>query len=588
MSKLTFLSQTLGVCTLLSLCLATPALATEWYVKAGASGKGSSKADPAPVLAPILAAAERGDVIHVAEGEYYGRLDAGEFAINVPDLTLVGGYTADFSARDPFKHPTVLRRKPGVVANYTQVLGGIIGCDPDAHGIGQKVSASGLILDGFYLDATTRNKYAGPGPRLGQQGSWKDPIVKLVTSDFHMTTDIKIRNCVFLNGYYQAIYVKWQGNQNEVSNCLFVNCSISGIDGTGAAQFAGGVSPRVLVKNNTLTSFYSHDKAQMAHAVSIGAKGRMEVQNNVFAYLQNPGSGVVSGRGGACSITGNVFWFTSDADAIMKAQSEAGIGAASGGDEEEEEEEEEAPKKKGKGLEGNVKQDPGFKMNLDFFNTLSTFGIIFGKFPVDEMNAKRQELGLSSDLKTGGNTGGPEWVAYMRPYPTDDWAAIPTHFTTEIAGKGFQIAGPFATYAERVSNLPGAVSGKKDEYEEVQWADLMDKTKLSALDGKKVKFKIGIDPRKEVWYLSDMGVTDMHYVSFVGRMPGNTGENLSEKISVYALLGTGAAQRFNDHGNKNVRKKSWKDGTWIRGVIYAKGQGKVPASIVIDYMSKVD
>lgn len=579
------LSKTLSVCTLLTLSLGAPALATEYYVKAGASGKGTSKEDAAPVLAPILAAAERGDVIHVAEGEYYGRLDAGEFAINVPELTLVGGYTGDFASRDPFKHPTILRRKPGVKANYTQVLGGIVGCDPDAHGIGQKVGASGLILDGFYIDGTTRNVYSGPGPRLGQQGSWKEPLIKLVTSDFHMTTDVKIRNCVFLNGYYQGIYVKWQGAGNEVTNCLFVNCSITGIDGTGAVVFAGGVDPRVLVKNNTVTCFYSHDKAQLAHGVSVGAKGRMDVQDNVFAYLQAPANGVASGRGGSCSITGNVFWFTSDADAIIKAQNEAGIGA--GGGDEEEEEEEEAPKK-GSGLTGNVKQDPGFEINADFFNTLSTYGIIFGKFPVADMNAKRKELGLNDDLKTGGNTGGPEWAAYMRPYPTEDWAAIPTHFVSKIAGKGIQLAGPFATYTQRASTLPGAVSAGKDEYEAVEWADLMDKSKLAALDGKKVKLKIGLDPRKEVWYLSDMGVTDMNYVSFVGRMPGKTSENLSEKISVYALLGTGAAQRYNEFGNKNVRKKSWKDGTWIRGVIYAKGQGKVPASIVIDYMGKVN
>ena len=564
-----------------ALLLATsPAFAREYFVSAGGEGKGLSKEAPAGRLDLILKGALRGDVIHVSQGEYYGRDLTGEFALNVPDLTLIGGYTADFSSRHPFKNPTVLRRKPGVKANYTQVLGGIVGCDPQAHAVGKKIDCSGLILDGFFLDGTTRNVYIGPGPRLGQGGSWKEPLLKLVTSDQHMTRDVKIRNCVFVNGYYQGIYVKWQGAGNEVSNCLFVNCSIAGIDATGAAQFPGGVEPELLVKNNTVACFYSHDKAQLAHGFKAGSKGKYRVQDNVFAYLSAPANGIAGG--GEVSASGNVLWFTSDAEKVVRDQANAGVGGSDDEEEEEEEEEESAPAAPSG---GNLNQDPGFACDAGFFDALTGFGILFNKFPAESMNEKRAELGMAP-RKPGGNSGGPELRAYMRPYP-QDWAKIPPAFVSKLAGKGIQLEGPFASYSERPCELLGATPGKKEEYQKVEWSDLSDKAKLKSLDGKKVKFKVGLNPRKERWNLEKQGVTPLDYVAFELRMPGKTSENLSEKIMGYAVLGTRAAERFNRYGGRKARKKSWKSGTWVRGVIYAKGMGKFPASIVVDYVGKV-
>ena len=68
---------------------------------------------------------------------------------------------------------------------------------------------------------------------------------------------------------------------------------------------------------------------------------------------------------------------------------------------------------------------------------------------------------------------------------------------------------------------------------------------------------------------------------------GKTGENLSEKIMGYAVLGGKAAKRFNTYASKKARKKTWKKGTWIRGIVYAKGSGRYPASVIVDYVGKV-
>lgn len=571
------------------------ATADTYWIKAGASGKGKSQEDPAGVLQPLLAKAERGDVFRVAQGEYNGRDLKGEFALEVPDLTLVGGYNDDFSERNPFKYPTVLRRKEGVKTNYTEVLDGIIGIDPNAHADGRKVGCSGLILDGFFFDSGTRNVYIGPGPRLAQGGSWKEPIIKLVTSDNTMTANITIRNCVFLNCYYQGIYVKWWGDRNEVSNCLFVNCSIAGIDATGAMGAKDGLpEASLLVKNNTLAGFYSHDKAAMALGVKPGSKGQYQVVDNVFAFLSAPSNnGVGPYNEDSMAITGNVFFFTGDAEKIMRDQGNAAaLDDDDDDDEEEEAEEEEEEEDDGgsggaTGVSGNVNQDPGFQMDNDWFDALTSFGIVFNKFKADAMNAYRATLGMEERKSGGGFGGRPDFKAFMRPYPRDDWAAIPTHFTSKIEGKGFQVEGPFADYEERPCELPGAVPGGKDEYEKISWDDLVGRSKYKQLDGKKVKFKIGFNPRKETYTLSKDGIGPHDYIAFEGRKPGNKNQNMSEKVMCYVVIGTKAANRFNEYGQKSKRQKSWADGAWIRGVIHATGSGKTPYTVVVDYVGKV-
>ena len=70
-----------------------------WYVSAGGSNKndGASAATPLKNLQKAIDSAESGDIILVAEGNYLGTLDVGYIEITDKYLSLVGGYTADFS-----------------------------------------------------------------------------------------------------------------------------------------------------------------------------------------------------------------------------------------------------------------------------------------------------------------------------------------------------------------------------------------------------------------------------------------------------------------------------------------------------------
>ncbi len=73
--------------------------------RARAGGDGSREK---PFRDPFqaLEKAEGGDTIHVASGAYLGKLRSGKWKILIRNLALLGGYDAEFTARDPWKNPT--------------------------------------------------------------------------------------------------------------------------------------------------------------------------------------------------------------------------------------------------------------------------------------------------------------------------------------------------------------------------------------------------------------------------------------------------------------------------------------------------
>ena len=116
--------------------------AKDIYVRAGANGNGT-KEDPYGYIWLALSKAERGDVIHVAKGTYNGKGGSGSFVINIPNITLVGGYKEDFSERNPFKYFTILERARDYRGDSTGLRDGIID-GTDDH--------SGLTIDGFVIN----------------------------------------------------------------------------------------------------------------------------------------------------------------------------------------------------------------------------------------------------------------------------------------------------------------------------------------------------------------------------------------------------------------------------------------------------
>ncbi len=576
--------------------------ATVYYVKAGATGKGKSKAEPAGSVAAILAKVRRGDVVNVAAGEYNGPGGTGEFCVNVPNLSLVGGWNADFSERNPFTNVTILRRKAGVTTNYNKTKGGIICTDPQAHKWRMSTGCSGLIVDGFLIDGSTRNVYTGSNVRLGAQGSWKESLIKLNAALPYSTSNIKIRNCILMNCYNMAIEIKWMGDQNEVVNCLMINNMIAGVDCRAAQKGMGGPkaikgypATKVRMAGSTVAFNWVHDKAQMANGIMFGGNGTFVVENNVFAWLAGKkGAEAVRGAGRAQdSVSGNVLWLTCDANSILEKQTTA---AQMGGDDDEDEEEEEEEEEESGGgsgggpIVGNVIADPGFSSRMDktWFLNFSGRAGREGLFPFEPLNAARAKHDLGPITKLG-QAMPPEECAWGLQYPTEIEKIIPV-FVADQAGKGFQTDATFETYEERLeADLVGGKPGPKADYTEIQFDDLSKKSANPPKDGAKIKLKVTLRTMGERYGEQKLGYTADNYVQVEMGKPGeSTSGNTTNKFFAYLARGSQANNRWNQFGNKKVNAAT-KGGIWIRGTLLASRQpanSKYPYVIVVDFIGK--
>ncbi len=580
---------------------AAPAPAAEWFVKAGATGNGEAKETPAGDLAAVLKECRRGDVVHVAQGEYLGRANTGEFRIDVPNLTLVGGWDDAFAKRDPFTHFTILRRAPGIKTgvNYTNTLGGLVAIEPDAHGEGRVVSASGLIVDGFVLDGSTRNLYNNTGA-LAAQGSWKESLIKLSAAHFYSTVNVKIRNCVLFNCYNMGIEIKWQGSENEISNCLIFNNMIAGIDlracqpgkinGPGAVDVGEAT---VAIRNCTVAYTWDHDKAQMGCGILMpGGGGRAIVENNVFAWMTGVNSAAVRGHGPKDVVRGNVFHVTGDGKGIVDGQATAAQMGGGGGRRRGEEEEEEG----GGGSAGgspnvadNVVADPGFdaRVDKDWFTNFTGFAAKFNKVAVDVVDACRAKQGLAPVGKVGAALP-PTEQAWGKVYPTGDLPGMIRALVADQAGKGFRPDAPLATYTSREEpELAGAVGGKPADYREITFDDLYQGGANAPKEGEKVKLKVNLRGELATRWAHMPFLNQLDYLHFEVGKPGVTG-NTPDRFFAYAVRGSQAGQRYNELGARGAAGQT-KDGIWVRGMIYPTGQpanNKVRWVMVIDFIGK--
>ena len=105
--------------------LTTAAFAADWYVSAAVGKKkneGTTKEAPLKAIWSALEKAAPGDVIHVAQGNYNGKTSCGWILIDKP-VSIIGGYSDDFSERDITKYPTMLRPSDNVLKFFGAVKG---------------------------------------------------------------------------------------------------------------------------------------------------------------------------------------------------------------------------------------------------------------------------------------------------------------------------------------------------------------------------------------------------------------------------------------------------------------------------------
>lgn len=262
----------------------------DWFVRAGSSGGDGSREKPFRDPFQAMEKAEGGDTIHVASGDYFGKVHAGKWRITIRNLALFGGYNADFTARDPWANSSRFllhedeKAKPG---------------RPEGIILRSEENSEGLVLDGFIFDGATWNTYTDGA--LDLASSPLAPLIDLMGG----RAPIRVRNCVFVNGSDGAAKISCP--YGEFTNNIIVNTS-----GPALEIRAGGPGPWNISNNTILFCCDPTDRAGTGESTNDGTilmlsgRAAMNINSNILAFADNFGVRCCVPQPGV-SFSGNVL-----------------------------------------------------------------------------------------------------------------------------------------------------------------------------------------------------------------------------------------------------------------------------------------
>lgn len=241
-------------------------------VNKGSNRNDGSQSSPLKDLQKAIDDAPEGAVICVAEGNYLGYLDQGWVKVN-KYLSIVGGYSDDFSQRDPLKFRTTMR--PGPAQIMTSGNQGVM----DIRVVGKRNGA--VLLDGIIFDRGQINLYIAPvygnpvasapeGCETGRivlvdespagvpmmQPQGMKSAFQLISGE--MEGNLTIRNCMFLNGFHFGIQMACKGGHFDIYNNVFVANRMA------ACEVRGGLAQpntsKISFHDNTVLFTWSRTK----------------------------------------------------------------------------------------------------------------------------------------------------------------------------------------------------------------------------------------------------------------------------------------------------------------------------------------
>ena len=219
-----------------------------YFVSPAGSPRGDgSQAKPLKDIQRAITLAQNGDVIRVAEGDYLGTLDQGFIEIQNKYISVIGGYSPDFSEHNPAKYRTTIR--PGAAQ------AGTCGSKGTIHILAKGNPQATVVIDGFVLDRGQINVYCKPIP--------ENPVTSTPNANF------------------------------ETGRIVFPGESPSAVMGTFTVKeplIRGEIEGNIIIRNCVFLN--SGNYAIMA---AIRPVGKMEVYNNIF----------VANVFAACQVTGN-------------------------------------------------------------------------------------------------------------------------------------------------------------------------------------------------------------------------------------------------------------------------------------------
>ncbi len=215
----------------------------DFYVSAE---NGSNRADgktPQTALKNLQKAidlAENGQTIYIAEGNYLGTLDVGYIEVKNKYISLIGGFSGDFSRRDPFKYISYIQPTAENVSTNGSKACLELMVEGNERGT--------IVVDGLHFDRGEENLYAAPnaderngwpegcltgriqavGEGLGANGTVGGRTLGKPCMQGNVQGNLIVRNCVFCNGGYYGLQMMNKGGRWTISNNVFVANSYAG------------------------------------------------------------------------------------------------------------------------------------------------------------------------------------------------------------------------------------------------------------------------------------------------------------------------------------------------------------------------
>lgn len=325
-----------GIGTGLSVCMALAALvapAADIYVSL-ANGKNKNtgtKEAPLKNLWKALEKAEAGDVIHVAEGNYPGKMKCGWVQMEKP-CSIVGGYSSDFAQRDPLKFRTMLQPTNDQNDKKGSAMALLLVNFKNKPFAGFKIVVDGLIFDDGFASSYHETKGK---PEGFDTGMWLEGPAYNKTRDkfpsanryslftqlgYGTAGDLEVRNCTFVNGSNFGANVNWFKGKVEFKNNVFCNNRMIGANVQSSNGKAGEVAFEF--KNNTVLFTWSrlNDLADMGFGVRVNPGVNAEIEGNVIGLNVITGfdnTKVDRSKPKKVKLDGNVFFLNRESDVQM-------------------------------------------------------------------------------------------------------------------------------------------------------------------------------------------------------------------------------------------------------------------------------
>lgn len=295
----------------------------------GANKNAGTKEAPLKNIWKAVENAQPGDVIHVAEGNYPGKMKQGWIQLDKP-VSLVGGYSADFSERDPVAHRTMLQPTNDQNEKKGTAMALLLVNFNNKPFTGFDMAIDGIILDDGFASSyhATKGKpegfdtgmwLEGPAKNLDDKFPSANRYSLFVQLGYGTEGNLTVRNCTFVNGSNFGANVNWFKGKVTMENNVFCNNRMIGANVQSTNGKPGEVEWEFAHNTVLFTWSRLNDLADMGFGVRNNTGVSASIHDNVIGLNVLTGFDNTKGdpKSKKTELDGNIFFLNRESDVQM-------------------------------------------------------------------------------------------------------------------------------------------------------------------------------------------------------------------------------------------------------------------------------